>query len=82
MIVPTKIVKKENDYEIAFMVFPIFLEDRTFYEFHLLKFSRSQTKTLKIKEYKPPLNAEEIAKEFGVKPEDVKELLEKLGYKA
>ncbi|MCS7105818.1 MAG: hypothetical protein NZ942_00670 [Candidatus Aenigmarchaeota archaeon] len=81
MIVPTKIVKKENDCEIALMVFPIFEEEKTFYEFHLVKSSCYQTRTLKIKEYKPPLKIEEIAKEFDVKAEVIKELLEKLNYK-
>lgn len=81
MIVPTKIVKKEDNYEIALMVFPIF-EEKTYYEFHLVKSSCSKTETLKIKEYKPPLKLEKIAKDFNVNPEDVKELLEKLGYKA
>jgi cell fate (sporulation/competence/biofilm development) regulator YmcA (YheA/YmcA/DUF963 family) len=76
MIVPTKVLKK-NDYEIALMVFPIFQEE-TIYEFHLVKFSASKTETLKIKEYKEPLEIEKIAEEFEAKPEDIKELLEKL----
>ncbi|MEM5794009.1 MAG: hypothetical protein QXS48_02880 [Candidatus Aenigmatarchaeota archaeon] len=82
MIVPTKILKKEDDYEIALMVFPVFEKEKTFYEFHLVKSSSSKTETLKVNEYKPPLKLEEIANDFNVKPEDVKELLEKLGYKA
>ncbi|MGC8979587.1 hypothetical protein [Caldisericum sp.] len=82
MIVPTKVLKKEENYEIALMVFPIFEEEKTIYEFHLVKFSHSETNTLKVKEYAPPLELEKISKEFGVKPEDLKELLEKLGYKA
>ncbi|MFH8086719.1 MAG: hypothetical protein QW609_02775 [Candidatus Aenigmatarchaeota archaeon] len=55
---------------------------KTLYEFHLVKSSSSKTETLKVNEYKPPLRLEEIANDFNVKPEDVKELLEKLGYKA
>jgi hypothetical protein len=77
VIVPTKVLKK-NDYEIALMVFPIFQEEKTTYEFHLVKFSPFKTETLKIKEYKEPLGIEKIAEDFEVKPEDVKELLEKL----
>ncbi len=80
MIVPTKILKR-NGYEIALMVFPIFEEEKTIYEFHLVKSSRLKTTTLKIKEYEPPLDLEKIAKEFDVKSEVIKELLEKLGYK-
>jgi hypothetical protein len=77
MIVPTKILKR-NDYEIALMAFQIFEEKC--YEFHLVKFSGSQSEVLKIKKYKSPIDVEKVAKEFEVKPEDVKELLEKWEY--
>jgi DNA-binding MarR family transcriptional regulator len=78
MIVPMKTLEK-NDYEIALMVFPIFGRREIMYEFKLVKFYDLEADVLKTKEYKRPLNVEEIAREFGAKPEDVKELLERLG---
>jgi hypothetical protein len=80
MIAPTKTWKKD-DYEIALMVFPFFENNHITYEFHLVKFFDDKNEILKKKEYRDPINIEEIAKDFGVKPEDVKELLEELGYK-
>jgi polyphosphate kinase 2 (PPK2 family) len=79
MIVPTKTWKKD-DYEIALMVFPLFEEGRTTYEFHLVKFFVDKNEAVKKERYQEPINIEKIAKDFGVKPEDVKELLEKLNY--
>jgi hypothetical protein len=56
MVVPTKVLK-ENDYEIALMVFPIF-EKEILYEFHLVEFYGSKSKTLKVKEYKSSVKPE------------------------
>jgi hypothetical protein len=72
---------KENNSEMALMVFSFFENNHITYEFHLVKFFDDKNEVLKKKEYRDPLNKEEIAKDFGVKPEDVKELLEELGYK-
>jgi hypothetical protein len=76
MIVPTKVLKK-NEYEISLMLFPIFGK-QTLYEFHLVKLSDAGNEVLKRKIYKSLDNLQEIAGEFGVKPKDIKELVEKL----
>jgi len=47
----------------------------------LVKFFDDKNEVLKKKEYRDPLNIEEIAKDFGVKPKYVKKLLKELGYK-
>jgi hypothetical protein len=77
VIVPTKIVAKEKDVEIALMLFPIFNEE-TQYEFQLVEFYESKRRLKKSKVYKEPLDFEAIGKEFGVKPEGIKELVDKL----
>jgi hypothetical protein len=79
MVVPTKIWK-EDDNEIALMVFPS--EDFNIYEFQLVKFSSNKTEVLKEEKYRVPLDIEKIANDFKVEPECVKELLKKLGYKS
>jgi hypothetical protein len=79
--VPTKILKKENEYQILLMVFPHFQVKKQTYQFHLVRYSGSEVQQIKIREYGEPLNYEEIANEFDVKIEDIKELLNKLGYK-
>jgi len=77
MIVPTKTIVKDRDLELDLMVFPNYEENK--FEFHLVEIYRKKEPILiKAKTYSSPLKIEEIAKEFGVKVEDVKEIVDKL----
>ena len=76
MIVPTKIIAKYKDSELSLMVFPDY--ERGEFEFQLVEFSREKQRLIKARTYSSPLKIEEIAKEFGVKVEDIKEIVEKI----
>jgi transcriptional antiterminator len=73
--------------EIELMVFP-FLEDKmvypseddskTMYEFHLVSFKEGTPHLLKKKTYKAPIDISEVAKEFGVSEETIREMIKKI----
>jgi len=76
MIVPTKTIVKDRDLELDLMVFPNYEENK--FEFHLVEFYRKNPRLIKARTYSLPLKIEEIAREFGVKVEDVKEIVDKI----